>query len=180
MIEQSSRLLKVGLSMLFVILLVVLAFVILWENGFLGKKALNLQPTVTTSQPQPEIVPPPVPEKEFQRVETINFGTSTPPDFPINIPIEKGSKFEQSYATYYPEQKQLTIVFRSTKTVKENYTLYADFLKKENWVISNKNESDGVSFLYGTKGSNDINVTISSDISTISTKSQVSISILEK
>ena len=62
----------------------------------------------------------------------------------------------------------------------ENYALYTDFLKKENWTVSNKYENSKVSSLYATKESNDINVTISENTSAISTKSQVSISVLKK
>lgn len=108
-----------------------------------------------------------------------DFGTSTPTDFPIDIPTEKGAKIEQSYSLNYSGQKQLTIVFPSTKTVKENYTLYADFLKKQKWIVSNKYESEKLSSLYGTKESNDINVTLSEN-TTVGLKSQVSISVLKK
>lgn len=109
-----------------------------------------------------------------------DFGINMPTDFPTDIPVEKGVKFEQSYRLNYVGQKQLTIVFLSTKTVKENYSLYTDFLKKQNWNIVNKYESAKVSSLYGTKGSNDINVTISNSTFVPSVKSQVSISILKK
>lgn len=109
-----------------------------------------------------------------------DFGTSMPPDFPTDIPIESGVQMEQSYSINSSGQKQLTIVFLSDKTVKENYSLYADFLKKQNWNISNTYESLKVSSLYGTKGNNDMNVTISENTSTTSIKSQVSISVLKK
>jgi|GEM_PF-6717272 len=108
------------------------------------------------------------------------FGTTLPTDFPADVPIEKGIKVNQSYRLDYVGQQQLTIVFLSTKTVKENYTLYSDFLKKQSWIISNKYESPKLSSLYATKGSNDINVTISADSSATSAKSQMSISVLKK
>ena len=107
------------------------------------------------------------------------FGANKPADFPTDIPVEKGIKFEQSYSLDYKGQKQLTIVFLSAKTVKENFTLYADFLKKQNWNLSKEYEGPKVSSLYGTKENNDINVTISGN-TTIGSKSQVSISILKK
>lgn len=109
-----------------------------------------------------------------------DFATKMPTDFPTDIPVEKGIKFEQSYSLNYVGQKQLTIVFLSAKTVKENYTLYADFLKKQDWVIFNKYESIKLSSLYGTKNKEDINVTISANTSNAYAKSQVSISILKK
>ncbi len=120
-------------------------------------------------------------EKTDNVPQKIDFGVNTPTDFPGDIPIEKGSKVEQSYGLNYAGQEQLTIVFFSTKTVNENYTLYSNFLEKQNWTISNKYESPKVSSLYGVKEGNDINVTISESLSAgITTKSSVSISILKK
>lgn len=110
----------------------------------------------------------------------IDFGTSTPSDFPNDIPLENGAKVEQSFSLNYSKEKQLTMVFLSTKTVKENYDTYSSLLKKQNWTISNKLESKKLSSLYGLKEGNEINVTISENTSTSSIKSQVSVSVLKK
>ncbi|MDO8565578.1 MAG: hypothetical protein Q7S04_00115 [Candidatus Moranbacteria bacterium] len=67
MLEQSSRPLKVALSVLCVVMLAVLVLVILGENGVLGKKTVITQPAVTTSQSQPQTVQP-VPPTEVRRV----------------------------------------------------------------------------------------------------------------
>jgi hypothetical protein len=115
-----------------------------------------------------------------QEPQKTDFGTSTPTDFPTDIPIEKGVKVEQSYGLNYVGQKQLTIVFLSAKTVKENYSLYSNFLTKQGWSVSNKYESANVSSLYGTKESNDINITIVAETSSPAIRSQVSISVLKK
>lgn len=109
-----------------------------------------------------------------------DFGTALPTDFPTDIPIEKGVTVEESYSLDYAGQKQLTITFLSAKTVKENYALYQSFLKSQKWTISNTYASTTLSSLYGTKGSNDINVTISKNTSRTSIQSQVSISVLNK
>ncbi len=101
-----------------------------------------------------------------------DFGNVLPTDFPTNIPVEQGAKVSQSYSLDYVGQKQLTIVFPSTKTIKQNYTLYADFLKTDGWNVSNKYESENVSSLGALKENSGINVTI--------TKGQVSISVLKK
>jgi hypothetical protein len=129
-----------------------------------------------------KVSPKPVPPitQVTQELQKTDFGIKIPTDFPSDIPIEEGTEVEQSYSLNYEGQKQLTMVFPSTKTVKENYTLYADFLEKQNWNVSNKYESMKVSSLYGTKESNDINVTISYESEVASAKSQVSISILKK
>lgn len=133
----------------------------------LQKIKIPVQPITQIEQTQPE------PQKT-------DFGINMPTDFPSDIPVEKGVKVEQSYSLNYVGQKQLTIVFQSTKTVKENYTLYSVFLEKENWNISNKYEGPKVSSLYGTKESNEINVAISGNTAATSTKSRVSISVLKK
>ncbi len=109
-----------------------------------------------------------------------DFGAKAPNDFPTDIPVEEGVNLKQSYSLNYVGQKQLTIVFLSTKTVKENYALYTGFFEKQQWNISNKYESEKLSSIYGTKESNDINVTISYDSDVDSAKSQVSISVLRK
>jgi len=119
-------------------------------------------------------------ESQTREPEKTDFDTSVPTDFPTDIPLENGAKVEQSYGLNYVGQKQLTMVFLSTKTVKENYSLYADFLKKQNRNVLNTYDSLAVSSLYSTKETNDINITISENTSSASIKSQVSISVLKK
>lgn len=103
-----------------------------------------------------------------------DFGAKLPAAFPTNIPVEQGAPVSQSYSLDYASQKQLTIVFPTTKTIKENYALYADFLKKDGWVTMNKLEGNTVSSLYARKDAegSDINITI--------TKQEVSVSVLKK
>lgn len=149
---------------IFTILIVVLAFAVLIITQ---KRTPVLQPVAQT-------------ERAVQEPQKTDFGTSMPTDFATDIPVEEGVKVEQSYGLNYAGQKQLTIVFQSTKTVKENYALYADFLKKQNWMVINKYENPKLYSLVGEKGNNGINVTISEDISSTSTKSRVNISILKK
>ena len=114
---------------------------------------------------------------EPQRTE---FGTNMPTDFPADVPVEKEAKVEQSYNLKYVGQSQSTIVFFSTKTVKENYSLYGDQLKSQKWNIVNKYESTSISSLYATRENEEINITISGNISAPTIKSQVSISFLKK
>lgn len=151
----------IGISIAVVVGIVV--FAVYKQKGRQGATPVAEKITTTTTEPK-----------------RTDFGTKIPTDFPTDIPVENGVKVEQSYSLNYVGQKQLTIVFQSTKTVKENYALYTDFLNKHNWSISNKYESAKVSSLYGTKGNNDINVTISENTSGTFIKSQVSISVLKK
>lgn len=150
-----------------VFIILCIAFFYIYKNDLVGISSYFKNKIVTDTTTQ-------------EPVKT-DFGTSAPADFPTDIPIEKGAKVEQSYGLNYAGQKQLTIVFLSNKTVKENYILYSNFLEKQNWIISNKYESAKISSLYGVKENNDINVTISESVATDATsKSNVSISILKK
>ncbi len=100
------------------------------------------------------------PPKSSPEPTKTEFAERFPTDFPADIPVEKDVKFTQSYTLDYPGQKQLTVVFDSAKTIKENYTFYQDFLEKNDWNIINSSEDGEISFLYGTKESMDMNVTI--------------------
>ena len=66
---------------------------------------------------QPIAEQTPIAQEEVQKTD---FGSELPSDFPTDIPTEEGVEVEQSYSLNYEGQKQLTIVFPSTKTVK-NY-----------------------------------------------------------
>jgi len=153
------------------ILLVTASVVVLIEVTFIMYK----QSVDNVAQPLAEQTV----EKQSD-LQKIDFGSEVPNDFPTDIPLEDGAEVEQSYGLNYAGQNQLTIVFPSTKTIKENYTFYADYLEKQNWIVSNKYESEKLSSLYGTKESNDINITISENIASSSVESKVSISILKK
>jgi len=166
--------------------LVLIAIILIATAGFgiyifqKNKKVVTVPPTQNIEQPvvKENIVT----ESQPQEPQKTEFGTEMPTDFPSNIPVEKGAEVQQSYGLNYDSQKQLSIVFLSTKTVEENFALYKDFLEKQNWNIYNKYESPEISSLYGygTKESNEINVTISENTSNASAKSQVSISVLKK
>lgn len=110
-------------------------------------------------------------QKPFEPLRT-EFGADLPTNFPTSIPIEEGALNEQSYSLAYPGQKQLTIVFPSTKTVNENYLLYIDFLTTDMWTVVSSYENDSIATLYAMKDNNDINITITAE--------QVSISVLKR
>jgi hypothetical protein len=112
---------------------------------------------------------------EVVQNKKINFGTNLPPYFPTGIPIENGVILEQSYGFYYAGQKQVTVVFASTKTVEDNFSLYSTFFTKNGWVTSNQYIANGISTMYVTKGNTELNLVISS--STLN-KTQVSLSLL--
>lgn len=166
--EGSSRLLERKNVVDILIGVMALAAIILVTSSFYIYK----NPTSQTPSGDAAVV--------SQEPVKTDFGTEAPDDFPTDIPTEEGVTVEQSYSLNYVGQKQLTIVFASAKTVKENYALYTDFFAKQGWVVSNTYESSRLSSLYGTKESNEMNVTISERSSSAPVKSQVSISILKK
>lgn len=109
-----------------------------------------------------------------------NLNKSAPTDLLATFPIEAGAEVDQSYSLDYDEQKQHTVVFQSTKTVAENYSLYTNFLKEQNWNPVTRHETPKSSSLYGTKEGVYINVFITEKISTSSVKSLVSVNILKQ
>lgn len=103
----------------------------------------------------------------------VDFSDKLPDDFPSDIPVEQEADFDQSYRLDYPEQKQLTVVFRSVKTLEENQFLYADFFRRNGWIISNRYDIENISAIYAAKGRVELNVSI---ISLAEGKSQISLS----
>jgi len=154
------------LSLIILVLAISITIVFFLQRGEGSKETPSLaqQGEILSASPEP--------------IKT-DFGTKIPKDFPTNTPVEEGVSVKQSYDLNYSGQRQLTIVFLSAKTAKENYQLYTEFLKKQNWNIANKYETTRLFSLYGTKEMNDMNVTINNVNSTI-TRSEVSISILKK
>ena len=136
------------------------------------------QAPVSTIEPSPVVVA--TGETTVTPEKKTDFGTAVPDDFPTNIPLEAGVMLDQSYRLDYPDQKQLTAVFVSKETMKKNYDMYSDFLKKEKWSIRNAYESEGISSLYAMKENSEINITLSGSASDGAGKSQVSISVLKK
>ena len=160
---------------LFAVVIAIGAITFVFSHSFFKgsvNTAVKSQEATVAVTPSAEVVTPEASEKN-----KTDFGTKVPEDFPTDIPLEEGAGINQSYGLDYTGQKQLTMVFASKKTMKNNYALYADFLKKQQWTVSNQYESETLSALYGTKEGLAMNVTIS--VST-PTSSQVSISVLKQ
>ena len=133
---------------------------------------VNKKPEIVIQNTKsPTLATSTIPRKEF--------GQSVPDGFPANIPLMKEPIFFQSYMLDYKDQKQLSVVFASPKSVKENYLFYQDFLKQDRWNVSNQLDTVRLGSLYGSKEKNDINITIS-ESKTSTMKSQISISVLKK
>lgn len=183
------------LKLLLIILTAIAVLLVLYVTIKVGKEYLYKPTEMMTGVPPKDAD---TSHTTFPEPEKIDFGASFPTDFPADIPTEKDAKLTQSYSLDYPEQKQLSIFFDSTKTVKENYALYSDYAKKEGWNILNTEEKSNLSFLYATKESMEMNVTVVESTVTPAggipsdadpsqkekllplTKSQVSVSVLRK
>lgn len=136
---------------------------------------LNKTSTVRTGQTEETIST--LPSDEPKKTE---FGDKLPTGFPVSIPLEQDIHWDQNYSLDYSGWKQFTTIFSSRETVKKNYDLYTEFLKKDEWTISDTHESDEVSSLHALKERNELNATFLRNQSNGDVKSQVSISILEK
>lgn len=90
------------------------------------------------------------------------FGGVAPTGFPSDIPIEKEARITQSYSLEYPGQHQMTMAFNSTQTMKENYDLYADYLKNAGWNISVAKEDEvaRVDSLFAMKDTRELRVIV--------------------
>lgn len=107
----------------------------------------------------------------------IEYGTTAPQDFPREFLSEVSAPLEQSYALKYPDQKQETIVFESTRSLEENQRIYTDYLISNKWLIlANSFDEKTVSF-YATNESMEMNILIFFDESVATNK--VSISVLD-
>lgn len=110
--------------------------------------------------------------------EKIEFGTRVPQGFPQDILTEADVLFEQSYSLVYPDQRQHTVVFSTTRSLEESQQMYAEYLRLNNWIISNESSNEATASFYATKEPKEMNVFVFFDEGTA--KNMVSISVLEK
>lgn len=121
-----------------------------------------------------------------------DFQKDIPSTFLDTVPLPDGVSFAQSYELSYASSsaQQATVVFSSSKSVIENYTLYEKFLEENEWWLPAYNKRAGVelSSLYANKYDEGkgltyaINIVVSKadprvGTSTSNTSSEVSISI---
>lgn len=98
-----------------------------------------------------------------------------PESFPENLPLYGKEKIIDSYNASYQvpgknqAAKQASVVFKSSKSMKENYDYYANWAKENGWNIVNKADNEMLKFVYLRKNNNeDINITITKDKVSIS------------
>lgn len=167
------------LKVLLIILTSITVVLVLYAVVKVGRDYLYepTEPIITGVAPKATDLESP---RNFPEPKKTEFGLGFPVGFPLDIPIEKDVKFTQSYRLDYPGQNQLSVVFPSTKTVKENFGLYKDYAEKHGWNLSKGEEKSEIAFLYATKEGVEMSMTVNEDASASAVKSQVSISILKK
>lgn len=146
---------------------------VLYGFYFIASMQLEVQNTEVEAVPQ-EL------QESFPKPTKTEFATTTPEGFVSDVPLEEGIFFEQSYSFEYPEQKQLSVVFYSSKSAKENFDLYVNYIQENNWMTLNTYESEKLFSLYAVRENNNLNVTISDESTEMFMRSEVSISVLVK
>ena len=93
----------------------------------------------------------------------VNGIISVPVGFPQGIPLESGSLIESS-TTQYPGEnvQQLSISYRSSKTIAQKYTEYKDYMNQAGYSLTEGNKSAPVRAIFGTKENTNLSVAISS------------------
>ena len=95
----------------------------------------------------------------------VNGIISVPVGFPQGIPLESGSLIE-SATTQYPGEniQQLSISYRSSKTIAQKYTEYKDYMNRAGYSLTEGNKSAPVRAIFGTKENTNLSVAISSSL----------------
>lgn len=93
----------------------------------------------------------------------VNGVLPIPQGFPEDIPLEDGEIVESS-TTYYPDQnaKQLSVSYRSAKTMVEKYAEYKDYMNQAGWSVSEEDTSAQTKILLDVKGKANLSVVINS------------------
>ncbi len=93
----------------------------------------------------------------------VNGVISVPVGFPQDIPLESDSLIE-SATTQYPGEsiQQLSISYRSSKTITQKYTEYKDYMNQAGYSLTEGNKSAPVRAIFGTKENTNLSVAISS------------------
>src|SRR3989344_3423002 len=93
----------------------------------------------------------------------VNGIISVPVGFPQGIPLESGSLIESS-TTQYPGEnvQQLSISYRSSKTIAQKYTEYKNYMERAGYQIrENTPTSSGTRAVFGTKEDANLSVVVS-------------------
>ncbi len=97
-----------------------------------------------------------------------------PENFPKTIPLNGKEKITQAYDANYAgtaqsqTATQSSVIFKSDKSMTENYAFYTQWAKDNGYEIINQANQENLKFVYLRKDSEDINITIIPDSVNIS------------
>ena len=101
-----------------------------------------------------------------------------PENFPAGLPLETGAKVTQNYtATTATGGVQATREFETKKTLDENYKLYQDYLKKNDWQFSGGTNQPDLKVISADKG--DLHITITINNNTVTKVKTVEITVTQ-
>lgn len=96
-----------------------------------------------------------------------------PNNFPADVPIEQGAKITQNYnATTSDGRFQATRAFETSKAMKDNITLYKDFLTRAGYKLGASIDQDNYKMISGVKDNERLQISVdqnqASKITTVS------------
>ena len=152
--EQSSQIKTI--SAIIIILLVLGAGFLLFLKYRTSSLNQENSPTSGGTNGEPATV-------VVKNTPMVNGIISVPVGFPQGIPLESGSLIE-SATTQYPGEnvQQLSISYRSSKTIAQKYTEYKDYMNQAGYSLTEGNKSAPVRAIFGTKENTNLSVAISS------------------
>ncbi|MFZ2484427.1 MAG: hypothetical protein WAX80_00675 [Minisyncoccia bacterium] len=138
---------------------VVVIIIILFAGYFLMSK-YDRSPEEPGNLEGTEQEPVSVVVENTQKVDGV---LPAPSGFPTDIPTETGAVLE-SVTTSYPGQgaKQLSLSYRSSKTVTQKYTEYKNYMTASGYQIKEGAANSPVRAIFGTKQESNLSVAISS------------------
>lgn len=132
--------------------LAVILIIVLVAIGYFVFKSLNLNITGdgrATTMPDGNLI-------------TLAEENGVVSDFPKEIPIEEGAEISESYSiNYVNDDKNLPVVsYASNLSLAENLDRFGTYMKENGWTVLHQAEANkNVTFYYGKRGEEDLNVT---------------------
>lgn len=103
---------------------------------------------------------------------------SLPDDMPRNLPFEEGAVVLQNYSvTTTDSRKQSTRSYLSKKSLAQNYKIYSDYLKANQWKVVASLDQPKLKILSATQAGIDLKIDITEDSETA--KVQVTVSLIQ-
>jgi len=86
-----------------------------------------------------------------------------PEGFPSGLPIESGAIL-QSQETQFEGGAVQSVSYASSQSLRKIFTEYSDYVSANDWVVVNKQEEGNNYFIFATKDSASLNISISQEM----------------